>query len=362
MTSHERVMAVINGDKKPDRLGWLPELNERFIKRVAEQLGPVPQNMDSQTFVNRKIGADQLARAVAVRQAHSKVEVEQHADEGITIWHTPKGDLVQKQQRDEIAQTIYTLKHKIAGPQSFAAYHALLDDLRYEPDYDKCQQTIEKVGQTGLATIDAPATPLMSLIMWDMGIEPTLMAMFEHEAEMIELMQHMHEKNLEYYRIAAAGPGRVVRPMEDTSSMLTGPQMCAQHCVGYLNEYASICHENGKAFIVHMCGHLKNMLDVIKDVDLDGIEAATPGPTGDVELDDIRRVLGDVVILGGVDPTRYALQGPEQMCAELRDRLMRVKGDRRLIVGHEEVPAAANLETVQAVGRLIAETSRWFYK
>lgn len=361
MTSRQRILAAINGNGTPDRLGWLPELNEGFITKVAEQFGPPPATMDAQTFANKHIGADQLARAVAVREVFGLVEVEQCPEAGSTIWHTPKGDLIQRQQRDEIAKTTYTVQHKIRGPESFAAYHAMLEDQRFEPDYDRAEQTIDQVGDTGLATIDAPATPLMSLIMWEMGIEQTLTAIFEHEAEMAELMQHMHQKNLEYYQIAAAGPGEVIRPMEDTSSMITGPEVYAKYCVGYLNDYARICHEHDKKFIVHMCGHLNRMLEVIKEVNLDGVEAVTPPPTGDVHPANIRDVLGDIVILGGVDPTRYALYDAEQMYREVRETLLSMKGDRRFILGHEEIPVAAKVDTVMAVGRLIAETAEWFY-
>ncbi len=188
------------------------------------------------------------------------------------------------------------------------------------------------------------------------------MAMYDRTGEMVELMRHMHEKNLEYYRIACSGPGEVIRPMEDTSSMLTGPAMYAEHCSSYLSEYGRIVHEHGKKFIVHMCGHLKDMLPVIKDIELDGIEAATPSPTGNVEPDDIRNALGDVIIIGGVDPTRYAIQSPEGMVKTLRERLGRIKGDRHFILGSEEIPVAAKLDTVKAVGELVAETAEWFYE
>jgi len=362
MTSRERVMAVLTGENVPDRLPWLPELNDGFIAKVVETLGPVPDGIDAQTFVNLQIGADQLGRAVAVREVFSRVEVENRPEEGLTIYHTPHGDLIHQTRRDETAKTNYIIRHKLNGPQSIKAYHAMLDDLRFEPDYERAQRTIDQIGETGIATIDAPATPLMHLIMWDMGIEETLIAMFERTDEMVELMQHMHEKNLEYYKIAANGPGEVVRPMEDTSSKLTGPDLYAKYCVEYLNEYAEICHQAGKKFIVHMCGHLNDMLPVIKEVNLDGIEAVTPAPTGDADLLRMREVLGDIIIIGGVDPSRYALLGPEQMRKAIRETLEKMKGDRRFILGHEEIPVSAGLETVKAVGQIVAETAHWFYR
>lgn len=362
MTSRERALAIINGTGKPDRLCWLPELNDGFIAKCVEAEGPMPAGMDKQTFANLKIGADQLDRAVAVKATFRRVEVEQRKDEGITIWHTPKGDLCQQIIQDPVAKTGYWHRHRLDGEHAFAAYHAMLDDLAYTPDYDLAAKRFAKVGDTGLVTVDAPATPLQHILMWELSVENALMAMYDRTDEMVELMRHMHAKNLEYYRIACAGPGEVVRPMEDTSSMLTGPAMYAEHCAGYLSEYGRIVHEHGKKFIVHMCGHLKDMLPIIKDIELDGIEAATPGPTGNVEPDEIRVALGDVIIMGGVDPTRYAMQSPREMVKTLRERLTRMKGDRHFILGNEEIPVSAKMDTVKAVGELIEETAEWFYR
>jgi hypothetical protein len=361
MTPRERALAVIHGTGKPDRLPWLPELNDGFIRNVVEAEGPTPADMDGQTFTNQRIGADQLARAIAVKETFRRVEVELRKDDGLTIWHTPKGDLMEQMVQDPIAKTGYRVRHKLDGEKAFEAYHAVLDDLKYEADYDRASKVLTKVGETGLPTIDAPATPLQHILMWDLTVEDALMAMYDRTDEMVALMRHMHAKNLEYYHIACKGPGEVVRPMEDTSSMLTGPAMYAEHCAAYLSEYGRIVREHGKKFIVHMCGHLKDMLPIIKGIELDGIEAATPGPTGNVEPDDIRRVLGDVIIMGGVDPTRYATQGPAEMVKTLRERLSRIKGDRHFILGSEEIPVAARLDTVKAVGQLVAETAAWFY-
>lgn len=360
MTPKQRIDALLTG-QTPDRVPWLPELNDGFIRKVVRQRGPAPEGVDDQTFANQVIGADQLARLKAVRQRWRHVEVVEDAEALTTTYVTPKGKLVHRRQPNETAQTQYTVGHLIAGPESFEPYKALIEDPEYTPDYDQAQAVIDRVGETGLATIDAPATPLMHLIMWDMGIEPTLMALFDYPDQMAELMDLMHERNKEYYRIAAAGPGQVVRPMEDTSSMLTSPTMYAEYAIDHLKDYADICHEHGKAFIVHMCGHLRDMLDVIARVPLDGIEAITPPPTGNADLPEIRRRLGDIFLLGGVDPTTYATLEADQLRVCVAALLEQMKGDRRLILGHEEIPVTAKLDNVLAVSKLIEQTRDGFY-
>ena len=304
------------------------------------------------------IGADHLHRVTSVRVVRRRVEIDDDPAAGTTLVRTPAGRLRRKQQWDPVSGTVFTREHLIKGRESFAAYRAMIEDETYQPDYETARRGIAR---SGLATVDVPATPLMHLLLWVMDVQPTLMAMMDHPGEMTELLAVMHEKNKQYYRVAAGGPGEILRPMEDTSAMLTGPRMYAEHCVGHLNDYAEIVHAAGKTFLPHMCGHLRGMLDVLTEVDLDGVEAITPAPLGDADLPDMRRKLGDIWLIGGVDPSMYATASAGRMAEHVRGTLAAMRGDRKFILGHEEIPRAARMENVRAVARLVQQTAEGFY-
>ena len=179
-----------------------------------------------------------------------------------------------------------------------------------------------------LPIFDAPNTPLMHLIMWDMGIEPTLMALYDYPEQMREILDLIHERNKEYYHIACRAPGPVVRPMEDTSTMLTSPAMYRQWALDHLKDYAAICHQHGKLFIVHMCGHLADMVDLIAEVSVVRIAAITPGTTGMADLPTLRRKLGTRAIpVCGVAPTTYATLSFDARRERIEARLGRIEGD-----------------------------------
>jgi len=103
------------------------------------------------------------------------------------------------------------------------------------------------------------------------------------------------------------------------------------------------------------------MTDVLAEVDLDGIEAITPPPLGNADLIEMRRRLGDVWLIGGVDPSLYATATPEAMEQHVRNTLENMRGDRKFMLGHEEIPVAAKAENVQVVADLVAHTAEWFY-
>ena len=370
----QRIVDLMAG-RTPDRLPWVPELNAGFIRKTvgATRAGPnvsadavevegaageAEDYLAMEADCARRIGADHLHRVKPVRVVRHRVTVEADAATGETVIRTPVGDLRRRQQWDPDSGTVFTREHLIKGLGDFAAYRAMVEDETYEPDYEAAAADIAR---SGLATVDVPATPLMHLLMWVMDVQPTLMAMMDCQAEMVELMAAMHEKNKEFYRVAAAGPGEILRPMEDTSAMLTGPAMYAAHCVAPLNDYAAIAHEGGKLLISHKCGHLKQMVDVLAEVDLDGIEAITPPPLGNADLPEMRRKLGDIWLIGGVAPSLYATASVEGITAHVRGTLDVMRGDRKFMLGHEEIPLAAKMVNVNAVAQLVAETEDGFY-
>jgi len=358
----ERVARLMAG-AVPDRLPWLPELNEGFVRRSLGRPadGPGAEEDDYlalEAACAAAIGADHLHRVVAVRTRRRRVRVETRPD-GVAVVQTPAGELRRRQEYDPNSGTVFTREHLVKGPESFPAYLAMLDDEVYEADYDRAA---DAVATSGLATIDAPATPLMHLLLWDMGVEPTLMTLMDAPDAMAAFMAEVHDRNKTYYDVAAAGPGRIVRCMEDTSAKLTGPAMYAEHCLGPLNDYARIVHDHGKLFIPHMCGHLGGVTGLLTEIDLDGIEAITPPPLGDADLPAMRRRLGDIWLIGGVDPSLYATApGPEAMAAHVAGTLDAMRGDRKFMLGHEEIPVAAKPANVRAVARAIEATAEGFY-
>ena len=83
----------------------------------------------------------------------------------------------------------------------------------------------------------------------------------------------------------------------------------------------------------------------------DGISDVTPAPTGDMDIVEARRTWAkQFVLLGGVDPTLFALGTPAQVDAYAADLLERMEPDRRgFILGSgDAVPYGTPPENVRA--------------
>ena len=371
MNSKERLEAAVRGEKA-DRVGWAPEINDGVTKNVIERVekgtlkplsGAAPEQLNTLVYAksNQILGGDTFLRVTPYRTVRHGVEFGKR-DEGneIVEWvETPKGRLNARIRKAPESATDFRYEWFLKGPDDYRVWADVLLRTTFEPDYERVAEIDRKLDGAGIMTLETPATPYMDYVMWFMGVEPMIYQIVDHERELVELMEIQHAKNLEACRIAAKCPyGIVNRPIEDTSQHLSSPAMFEKYVRRHMTEYADVAHSGGKVFIPHMCGHLKDMLPILKDVPIDGIEAITPPPTGNCPATLARKVLGAKrILVGGIDPTRYALSRPAEFETTVRQLLADMKGDRRFILGHEEIQVSARWENILTVNRLLKETA-----
>lgn len=135
-----------------------------------------------------------------------------------------------------------------------------------------------------MATTPAPCTPLLALLQLDMGLERFYYYLSDYPQEVKELLNIMQERNKEIYCIVARSPAEVVIDHENTYTTLHSPEIYERYCLRQLNEYADTFHKKNKIFLVHRCGKLKSLTDLIDKGKENGTIDVTPSPTGDLDM------------------------------------------------------------------------------
>jgi len=361
MTSRDRLLAALHGEL-PDRLPWAPEFNMVFGERVLREIpGPPFAAEDAYIEVCRRMRAECLMRvdAVAVRYPNVEVVEAREGDEVTRTFRTPDRDLTLRARMIADIGVEMEHEHMVRTVEDVRAYQFMYEDAVYAPRYDFVRERMAAMGEAGLITIFGPPTPLLDLIMFQIRLPTIYFLMEDHPAEMEGLLEAMHRRNCEYYEIAAAAPGEVVRSFEDTSTTLISPELYRRWCLRQLQDYRDICHAHGKLFVPHMCGLLRGVLAELKETGVDGIEAVTPPPVGDCPIGLAREALGsEVTLIGGLDPTQFVGATPDTTRQMVLDVISQMGDGRRMVLGHEEVHIKADLGSVQAIPGLLEEHAR----
>ena len=228
---------------------------------------------------------------------------------------------------DGVLTTIYRNGHPVKPPvtslEEVNLYRGIWENAQFvtRDDSQAYSEINTIIGEDGIVTRFWGPSTIPRLLEYDMGAKNFYYLLHDHPQEMEALINTMHEKELRAFEILAQGPCDIIILCENTSTFYISPEVYRKYNGPHVRDFVDIVHAAGKTAIIHMCGHVINILDQIKDTGLDGIHALTPPPTGDTPWELALDVMGeDLIIIGVLDPSIF-VSGPVEQIAPALDEL-----------------------------------------
>ena len=317
MTGRERLTRVYDG-KLADRIPWSPLFDEKTLSEYDESV-----RKKGIIEFTRNIGADIFGRCGIINTEVNGAECTRVYDEADpTVYHdeikTRKGSIKCSNHGHSIVEPL------LKAPDSFDVWLDFYENRTFSVDCAQFFETEKEIGEDGMTATFGSATPVQTLVQNYMGVDNFAYALADYPAEMDELIERMHRKNVEMYKLVASkSPTKYVILVENTSTTMISPDIYRKYSMGHVKDFVDIMHESGKVAIIHMCGLIKDILPLIKNTGLDVIDCLTPPPTGNVLFEDAYRIIGGrLTIHGLLDPTHW-LTCPAEAIRENIHRLLR---------------------------------------
>lgn len=236
-----------------------------------------------------------------------------------TQWKTPKGILTS-------VYAAHPLKYPVDSIEAVCIYREMWEGARFkafQQDDRLALADINKmIGDDGVVTRFWGPSTIPRLLEEDMGTENFYYLMADYPGEVEGLIRTMHEREREAFQILADGPCDSITLVENTSTSYISPDIYRRFNMPHQREFVDMAKSRGKIALIHMCGHVRNLLDLIKETRCDGIHALTPPPTGDTPWETALDVLGeDLIIFGCLDPSIW-ISGPVHDIDSALDRLI----------------------------------------
>ena len=324
MTGRERLMAIL-GKRPADRLAWTTLVDKATLDLMPESLRgngglDLYRHLKCDILLLNNWGTPhpfpRSARWVWPEDVTvtSAAEGERH----VVTYKTRLGSL------ESISQRGHPIKPLVATVEDVRIYRDAWERLRFvkgDDDTPAFQATERLFGEDGIATCFPHASAIPSLLEYVMGMEPFYYLLNDYPREMTDLIRVIHEREMETWRILAGGPWEVTILCENTSTYYISPDIYRRFNGPHQKDFVDIMHAAGKIALMHMCGHVLNLLPEIRKTGLDGIHALTPPPVGNTPWETALDALGeDLVIVGVLDPSVFAA-GPVARIPETLDRL-----------------------------------------
>jgi len=382
MKSKERILAAMKC-QQVDRIPFVPNLNGYAIRGFPEHYHPmkrweIERDLGIDLLVRFRIGIREIPPTVVIppttgpvnlQSAQSRewnkcvpraddIQLKIEADGDLTYVYltTPLGDLRSAWRSVPTSDLPFPEEHFIKSVKDFDIYHYVLDHTNVEPAYEESLEALEGVGNDGTCEAMGGATPIEDLLMFIMGIETFYFCMTDHPKETEDLMSHLMEIRRQGYRILSKGPAPVVITGENTSTTTMSPNFMKQWEFPALDEFSDILHEGDKIHMVHMCGKIQGVIDLLAERHFDGIHDASPPPTGDLDFRAAREKLcrSGKSLTGGIDCNAFVDLSPEQLEQYVKTLLEDVSpGTGFLLSSGDTVPYGTTTENLRAVVRAI---------
>ncbi|KYH36377.1 MAG: hypothetical protein AYL29_014230 [Candidatus Bathyarchaeota archaeon B24] len=254
-----------------------------------------------------------------------KIHVENRVEEGIHIYRveTPKGTLTSI-ARDTIKGKPYvgswTLKHFLETEKDVEKFLS----IPYSPcipDFESLLKKKRSLGDRGVMVIGisdpvgiiGELFPTQKFIRYclneDSLIKELLSLMFERIYDYLERILEVDEDSV----IEISGPELVAPPF-------LHPKFFDKLVVEYDKKLVKLIHQHSHLAFMHCHGKVNRLLERIADIGVDGLHPLEPPPSGDVDLADAKKRIGDrVCLIGNIrldDLVRCSRKELEEKCRD----------------------------------------------
>jgi len=315
VNSKERLLAVLKGDM-PDRVpintlelqGW--KSNDWYNKqpKYAELMDYIRKNTDGINFwypyTGQRIGDSDkgLGRFLTgTKKITEELRSWREGEDTYTeiIIKTPKGDLKMVERFNDLVNTVWVIEHFV---KDLSDLEKVLS-IPYEPflpDTSSLIQAQIEIGDKGIITTDIgdPIVYVFDLFKYD---EFLMFAMTE-EKRMHQLLEIYFERiynYLQYLLENGAGPlVRIYGPELATPPYLPN-RLFKDYVYNYDKKLIDLIHKYDCYCRVHAHGRVGQVLEYIADMGADAIDPVEAPPSGDIELAEAKRIIGDRVTIFG---------------------------------------------------------------
>ncbi|MFW6007543.1 MAG: uroporphyrinogen decarboxylase family protein, partial [Halanaerobiales bacterium] len=112
-------------------------------------------------------------------------------------------------------------------------------------------------------------------------------------------------------------------------------------------------HKADKFTSAHWDGDTKELLPYARETGLDGIEAITPKPQGDVTLEEVKQALGDMFLLDGIAAVLFNETYEEKRLIEQSKKIIELFAPNLILGISDEISSQGVIDRIKTVGKIV---------
>ena len=278
-----------------------------------------------------------------------------------TTIHTPAGNQIAMHRRSSNNWYNIEVKWEVETEEELKIAAWREENTTWEWDQAHYETLMQTVGDLGAPTMFMPRMNVQSLYIEKMGIEKGILAIYEWPDTVeayFRALEACHDRLIE---VINASPVDIINFGENIHSSTLTPKLFRKYHLPACQRRCDRLHSAGKWTCSHWDGDVKPLLPFAKETGLDGIEAITPRPQGDVTLEEIKAGLGDTMfLLDGIPAVYFDDTFPVEMLIECTHRLIELFAPRLVLGISDEISSTGDIERIRVVGEIVDQYNAQF--
>ncbi len=366
MTERERVLAIIKGEK-PDLVPWYADLDYWMAYLNSANLMPEKYKGDGIYQLSRDLGAGfYLQGYFPFREVYDGVQViREVSSEGLSRSAraiTPHGEIREVERWIPESFCWAYEERFVKDWHDLAALRFLYEHTFYQPDYELAARRYEMIGDNGVVLCYLPKSPLMELVALRAGITAVTYAMADAPEEFEETIGVLGKKAYEASEVSLKSPAEFLMIPENLSSEVVGKRLFNQYIRPHDEVWVKRIKAAGKCPFIHIDGTLRGLIREASETGFTVLEAVTPAPVGDIEVEDLWEwVEPGTIIWGGIPGLFFSpLVSNEEFDAFVIRVLKVMTSAPRYVLGvADQVPPRSTFERIARVRPLVEKYGRF---
>jgi hypothetical protein len=285
------------------------------------------------------------------RYETAEITTSEQGHRRVCTWRCSRGSLTQEWRYLPESFCWASLDHPVRQASDLAILREIIDGRRWAPNYARYLDRQAALGERGMPCALLPRAPLAAMIAEWAGVAAMTFLIADAPAEFEETLACLRADLDRGLAVAEQSPAPLVH---------FGDNLSAANVAGYFARYlrddyvkaAARLHRAGKFVAVHLDGVMRGLLDQLAATGVDAIESLTPKPVGDLEIEELRPIAGNRVILWGGLPG--AMFTPPFTQADIDRQVARIRESfeerGRFIVGSaDQIPPDGDIALVRRV-------------
>lgn len=349
MTVKQRLLGSLR--RQPvDQVPWSPFLAYWWDYQ------PDSVTVQGQLRFLESIGADPLLRGYGslftVKNTGCEETVSEKGGKRQTQLITPVGTLSLVHTYVEKANTWFLTEHPVKTKEDFKILAYIAEHMQIIPDRS-VEQEADEIGDRALVVPQISPfgkSCFQSLIEYYVGTEPLVYALMDYPEAVEECLEAMKQPSMKAAEIAADSHMNAFIFWEDSSTTNLNPDMFDKYTAPELTQWASMLHQTDKLLVHHACGHIRDLLSNMCETGIDCIESISPPPTGNIELWDAQKQVGQQVsLVGGIEPTVFSSSSLEQLTEYVETLMNNMDHTGFILANSDSCPPDVSMEKFKLV-------------